>query len=47
VAPFLGLNNLANLNYDGTVRLNALGDRYFEPAPGFNVYGGISVIARL
>jgi iron complex outermembrane receptor protein len=52
VSPFLGLNNLANVNYDGTVRLNALGNnpltsRYYEPAPGFNVYGGLSVIARL
>jgi iron complex outermembrane receptor protein len=47
VAPFLGLGNLANQNYDGTVRLNALGGRYFEPAPTFNVYGGLSVIARL
>lgn len=47
VAPFIGFNNLTNTNYDGTVRLNALGGRYFEPAPEFNVYGGISVIARL
>jgi iron complex outermembrane recepter protein len=47
VAPFLGLNNLANVNYDGTVRLNALGGRFFEPAPGFNVYGGIAVTATL
>jgi iron complex outermembrane recepter protein len=47
LAPFLGLNNLLNENYDGTVRLNALRDRYFEPAPEFNVYGGLSVIARL
>jgi len=47
VAPFLGLNNLLDQNYVGTARLNALGERYFEPAPTFNVYGGLSVIATL
>ncbi|MGH7290463.1 MAG: TonB-dependent receptor domain-containing protein, partial [Myxococcota bacterium] len=47
VAPFLGLNNLTDEDYDGTVRLNALGDRYYEPAPGFNVYGGLAVMAHL
>jgi iron complex outermembrane receptor protein len=47
VAPFVGLNNLTNANYDGTVRLNALGGRYFEPAPELNVYGGVAVIARM
>jgi iron complex outermembrane receptor protein len=47
VAPYLGLNNLLDQNYSGTVRLNALGGRYVEPAPGFNVYGGIAIIARL
>ena len=47
VAPFVGLNNMTDANYDGTVRINALNGRFFEPAPGFNVYGGVSVIARL
>jgi iron complex outermembrane receptor protein len=47
IAPFLGLNNLLDQNYVGTVRINALGDRYYEPAPTFNVYGGLSVIATL
>ncbi|HSQ01465.1 MAG TPA: TonB-dependent receptor [Candidatus Dormibacteraeota bacterium] len=47
VAPYVGFNNLANQNYIGTVRLNALGGRYFEPAPTFNTYAGIAVIARL
>src|SRR5262249_4922205 len=41
IAPFIGLNNLTNSSYDGTVRLNALGGRYFEEAPGFNVFGGV------
>lgn len=47
VAPFVGLNNLASQHYIGTTRLNALGGRYFEPAPTFNSYAGIAVIARL
>ena len=47
VAPYVGFNNLANQDYIGTVRINALGGRYFEPAPTFNTYAGIAVIARL
>jgi iron complex outermembrane receptor protein len=47
VAPYVGFNNLANQSYVGTARLNALGGRYFEPAPTFNTYAGIAVIARL
>lgn len=43
VAPFLGLQNLTNARYDGTVRLNAFGGRYYEPAPGFNLYGGLRI----
>ena len=29
------------------VFINALRGRYFEPAPEFNVYGGLTVVARL
>lgn len=47
LAPFLGLNNLLDQNYVGTARLNALGERYFEPAPTFNVYGGLAIVATL
>lgn len=43
VSPFVGLQNLTNARYDGTVRLNAFGGRYYEPAPGLNVYGGVRV----
>ena len=45
--PFLGLSNLLDENYDGTVRLNAVGMRYYEPAPDFNVFGGFAVSARM
>jgi iron complex outermembrane receptor protein len=47
VAPYVGFNNLASQSYIGTARLNALGGRYFEPAPTFNAYAGIALIARL
>ncbi len=47
IAPFIGLANLTDARYDGTVRLNALGERFFEPAPGFNAYGGLAVSAQL
>lgn len=41
LAPFVGLNNLTDEPYNGIVRLNALGGRFFEPAPGFNLHGGL------
>jgi iron complex outermembrane receptor protein len=47
ISPFLGLGNLADAHYNGTVRLNAQADRFFEPAPGLNAYGGIGVSAHL
>jgi iron complex outermembrane recepter protein len=47
IEPFFGIQNLADASYAGTVRLNALGGRFFEPAPGINFYGGIALSARL
>ncbi len=47
VAPFLGLNNLTDEKYNGIVRLNAQGGRFYEPAPGFNVYGGVTISVPL
>ncbi len=47
IEPFVGLNNLTDAAYDGRVRLNAQNGRFFEPAPGFNAYGGVVVRARL
>jgi iron complex outermembrane receptor protein len=40
--PFLGLNNLFSAVYSDNLRINAFGGRYFEPAPDFNIYGGIT-----
>ena len=41
IIPFLGINNILNVNYNDNIRLNAFGGRYFEPGPGLNIYGGI------
>lgn len=41
VAPFVGLNNLFNEHYYSNIRINASYGRYYEPAPGFNVYAGL------
>jgi iron complex outermembrane receptor protein len=41
--PFVGLNNLFDERYFSSVVINAAGARFFEPAPGRNVYLGVSV----
>ena len=43
LGPYMALSNLTNTEYNDNVRLNAFGGRYFEPAPGFAVQGGLSV----
>jgi iron complex outermembrane receptor protein len=42
-APFFGVNNLFNRRYVGSVVINAARDRYFEPAPGRNLYLGFTL----
>ena len=42
-APFLGINNAFNHLYVSSVVINAARDRFYEPAPGRNVYVGLSV----
>lgn len=39
---FAGINNLFNVKYFDNIRLNAFGKRYFEPAPGRNIFFGVS-----
>jgi iron complex outermembrane receptor protein len=39
---FAGLNNLFNVRYFDNIRLNAFGKRYYEPAPGRNIFFGVS-----
>lgn len=43
IEPFAGVTNLFDREYDGNVRINAGGGRYFEPAPGRAFHGGVSV----
>jgi iron complex outermembrane recepter protein len=43
VAPFVVLNNALDERYFGSVSVNAVGGRYYEPAPGRNIYIGASV----
>jgi iron complex outermembrane receptor protein len=43
ITPFAGVNNLFDREYNGNVRINAARERYFEPAPGRNLYGGLGV----
>jgi len=41
--PFLGFNNVFNRSYVGSVVINAANGRYYEPAPGRNMYAGFSL----
>ncbi len=43
IHPFLGVNNLLDAEYNGNIRINAFGRRYYEPAPGGHVYAGVRV----
>jgi iron complex outermembrane receptor protein len=43
LAPFIGINNALNHLYVSSVVINAARDRFYEPAPGRNVYLGLSV----
>lgn len=43
VAPQFGINNLFDEEYNQNVVLNAAGDRFFEPAPDRNVWGGLTI----
>jgi iron complex outermembrane receptor protein len=43
LAPFIGINNAFNERYVSSVVINAARGRFYEPAPGRNVYVGLSV----
>ena len=40
---FGGVNNLFDVRYYDNIRLNAFGSRHYEPAPGRNLFGGLSI----
>jgi iron complex outermembrane recepter protein len=43
LGPFLGVNNLFNRLYVGSVTINASRGRYYEPAPGRTLYLGVTL----
>jgi iron complex outermembrane recepter protein len=43
LAPFVGINNLFNRLYVGSVVINAAAGRYYEPAPGRSTYIGFAL----
>ena len=43
LGPFIGINNAFNHRYVSSVVINAARGRFYEPAPGRNVYLGLSV----
>jgi iron complex outermembrane recepter protein len=46
VSPFVGVTNLMDQVYVGSVAVNAFGARYFEPGPGRSLYLGASVAVQ-
>lgn len=47
LAPFVGFNNLWDRRYIGSVTLNGVGGRVYEPAPGRVVYLGAGIGYRV
>ena len=43
ISPNVGVQNLLDRRYAGSVSVNATGGRYFEPAPGATIFAGLSV----
>ena len=43
VRPFLGIDNLLSERYNSSAITNAFGRRYYEPSPGREIYGGITL----
>ena len=43
VRPFVGLDNLFDERYNSSAITNAFGGRYYEPSPGREIYGGLTI----
>lgn len=43
ISPNFGINNLFDEDYFQEIRIQAFGGRFYEPAPDFNVFGGVRV----
>jgi len=44
-SEYVRVNNIANVNYVGSVIVGDTNGRYYEPAPGRNWYAGVSISA--
>jgi iron complex outermembrane receptor protein len=47
VRPFIGLENLFDERYNASTITNSVGNRFFEPAPGREIYVGMTIDATL
>jgi iron complex outermembrane receptor protein len=45
LSPVFAVSNLFDRTYAGSIVVNAAAGRYFEPAPGRTIYGGLSIAA--
>jgi len=45
LSPVFAVSNLFDRTYAGSIVVNAAAGRYFEPAPGRTIHGGMSVSA--
>jgi iron complex outermembrane receptor protein len=43
LSPVLGVQNVFDRKYAGSINLNAAGRKYYEPAPGRALYGGLTL----
>jgi iron complex outermembrane receptor protein len=46
IVPFVGINNVFDVRYNSSVVVNATAGRYYEPAPGRNLYAGLRLRPR-
>ena len=46
IEPFAGVNNLFDAQYNSNVQINAAANRFFEPAVGRYIYGGVKLGIR-
>ncbi len=47
IRPFVGLDNVLDVRYNSSAIANSSGNRFYEPAPGREVYAGVTIGAEL
>ena len=43
ITPFISVDNLLSEKYFDNIRINAFGSRFYEPASGINIVGGLKI----